>query len=335
MPNILVGYEEKDAFIVDKINEFAPISLDDFTDMLNDDYGHYKPTMIAYISQSLSQYINKNVLETKTYLIDDDKKEKIFNILVDDIYTMKYIRELFSNLGIDINENVFTRANFDSIGYCLRNGYVIKKEYGSINKYLDIKSKTDSIIKIDIDLLKSGVIYNTINDYCKNYNIFKVRNGIYVSKLKMDEEGVDSEYINSMFENLKDKLGDTSYFSVENVKNELEISSISNLGFDDEFIENIIFYNNDISTLRINNHKLFSYINKKPNIETFIEDELEKYRIITISELVDEINEDYSIDLTYDVVRGYVYRLSNVYYSQSLDKLYIDKEDFYKEIYDE
>ena len=107
------------------------------------------------------------------------------------------------------------------------------------------------------------------------------------------------------------------------------------LGFDDEFIENIVFYNSEISTLRINNHKLFSFLKKKMSIQTFIEDEMDKYRSISISDFVNNVNEEYSIDLTYDVVKGYVYGLSNIYYSQILDKLYVDKEDFYKEIYDE
>ena len=61
----------------------------------------------------------------------------------------------------------------------------------------------------------------------------------------------------------------------------------------------------------------------------------DKYRSISIGDFVNNVNEEYSIDLTYDVVKGYVYGLSNIYYSQILDKLYVDKEDFYKEIYDE
>ena len=62
---------------------------------------------------------------------------------------------------------------------------------------------------------------------------------------------------------------------------------------------------------------------------------MEKYRSISISDFVNNINEEYSIDLTYDIVKGYLYGLSNIYYSSILDKLYIDKEDYYKEIYDE
>ena len=126
-----------------------------------------------------------------------------------------------------------------------------------------------------------------------------------------------------------------SVLCYENIKNEISMQNIIELGFDDEFIENIVFYNNDISTLRINNHKLFSFVKKKMSIQSFIEDEMEKYRSISISDFVNNVNEEYSIGLTYDVVKGYVYGLSNIYYSPILDKLYIDKEDFYKEIYDE
>ena len=335
MPNFLVGYEDKNKFLIDKINEYAPISIDDFVDMLHDDYGHYKPTMFAYIGQYLSEYIHNNVLETATYLIDSDIHEKLINNLHDDIYSTKFIKDLFVEYGIDISKNVFTRTNFDSIGYCFRNGYIIKKEYSSINKYLEIKSNQNSIIRIDTDLLKCGSIYNAINDYCKSYNIFKVNNGLYISKLMMNENGINILKISEIIKEMKNVFSDMIYFSVENIKNEINIQNIIDLGFDDEFIENIVFYNSDISTLRINNHKLFSFLKKKMSIQTFIEDEMDKYRSISIGDFVNKVNEEYSIDLTYDVVKGYVYGLSNIYYSQILDKLYIDKEDFYKEIYDE
>lgn len=335
MPNFLVGYEDKNEFLIDKINEYAPISLEDFVDMLHDDYGHYKPTMLAYIGQYLSQYLNDNILETTTYLIDNDIREKLVKNLHDDIYSTKYIKDLFVEYGIDISKNVFTRTNFDSIGYCFRNGYIIKKEYGSINKYLEIKSNQNTIIRIDSDLLKCGTIYNTINDYCRSYNIFKVNNGLYISKVMMNDKGINRLKINDIIKEMKNQFSDMTYFSVENIKNEISMQNIIELGFDDEFIENIVFYNNDISTLRINNHKLFSFVKKKMSIQSFIEDEMEKYRSISIGDFVNNVNEEYSIDLTYDVVKGYVYGLSNIYYSPILDKLYIDKEDFYKEIYDE
>ena len=335
MPNFLVGYEDKNKFLVDKINEYAPISLDDFVDMLHDDYGHYKPTMFAYIGQYLSEYLNGNILETTTYLIDDDIRDKLINNMHDDIYSTKFIKDLFVEYGIDISKNVFTRTNFDSIGYCFRNGYIIKKEYSSINKYLEIKSNQNSIIRIDTDLLKCGSIYNAINDCCKNYNIFKVNNGLYIPKLMMNEKGINRLKISEIIKEMKNVFSDTIYFSVENIKNEINIQNIIDLGFDDDFIENIISYNSDISTLRINNHKLFSFFKKKMSIQTFIEDEMDKYRSISIGDFVNNVNEEYSIDLTYEAVRGYVYGLSNIYYSQILDKLYVDKEDFYKEIYDE
>ncbi len=151
----------------------------------------------------------------------------------------------------------------------------------------------------------------------------------------MNEKGINRLKISEIIKEMKNVFSDTIYFSVENIKNEINIQNIIALGFDDDFIENIVFYNNDISTLRINNHKLFSFLKKKMSIQAFIEDEMDKYRSISISDFVNNVNEEYSIDLTYDVVKGYVYGLSNIYYSQILDKLYVDKEDFYKEIYDE
>ena len=166
MPNFLVGYEDKNEFLIDKINEYAPISLDDFVDMLHDDYGHYKPTMFAYIGQYLSEYLNGNVLETATFLIDNDIRDKLANNLHDDIYSTKYIKELFVEYGIDISKNVFTRTKFDSIGYCFRKGNIIKKEFNSKTKQYVFKEEPkelaviykDDSIKTDIEAMFNDII---------------------------------------------------------------------------------------------------------------------------------------------------------------------------------
>ena len=257
--------------------------------------------------------------------------------------TEKYLNKINYTTGITLNiESLdkqskieYTIARTKDIKNIIISKYDDEELTSSINKYLEIKSNQNSIIRIDTDLLKCGSIYNTINDYCKSYNIFKVNNGLYIPKLMMNEKGINRLKISEIIKEMKNVFSDTVYFSVENIKNEINIQNIVDLGFDDEFIENIVFYNSEISTLRINNHKLFSFLKKKMSIQTFIEDEMDKYRSISISDFVNNVNEEYSIDLTYDVVKGYVYGLSNIYYSQILDKLYVDKEDFYKEIYDE
>ena len=58
-----------------------------------------------------------------------------------------------------------------------------------------------------------------------------------------------------------------------------------------------------------------------------------QYSKITISDISREILRKYQINISIEKVREFVLNIEDVFYSDILEKVYIDKEDYYKEIY--
>lgn len=258
-------------------------------------------------------------------VLDSLKKE-----LSSDIYTIKYFESLLSwyNIWLKQYEDLLLY-----LWYLMKTWYIIKKEYKNFKGYLSNKIKSDAIIRIDKDILDLN--YNIVSSFCREFKLFKVKNDLYLSWVKMAENGIDLLYINNFFDTLKSSFWTTKFFSIKNVRDKISLEKFDQLWFNDDFVENIIFYWNWVYTLRLNNQKIFTYVVEKPTKYDFIESEMEKYSSIYLSEFVENVSKWYGLDLDYDIIKYYMSWVKSIYYNSTLDKLYRTKQDFYNEIYND
>ena len=56
MPNILIGYTNKEDFFKDKMTELSPLSVSEFLQILRKDYGHREDTMLSYLILDFKEY---------------------------------------------------------------------------------------------------------------------------------------------------------------------------------------------------------------------------------------------------------------------------------------
>lgn len=334
MPNFLVGYYEKEQFITDKIKELSPISVNEFIDILHDDYGHKKPTMLAYITSTFSQYITANWFNVETIRLAENDINILKGKLFMDIYSYEEIQSIFSELGYVDDSEIITSFNMDCLGYKLKSGFAIKKEYSGIYSYLEEKANSKDIIRINDDLRKCGAIYNALNYYCTELKLFKITDNAYVSIAKLEELGITKKEILEFIKQIEETYQDTDYFSINNIAADFNLSRFYDIGFDDTFVESLICTRSTISTLRINNEKLFSLNMKNLTIKKFMEDMVSKYRSISLESLEEEISKNYQIMIPEDKLKGYLYG-TDIFYSNILEKIYLDKNDYYEEVYDE
>ena len=334
MPNFLVEYHEKDDFILDKIREYSPILVSDFVDIMYEEYGHKKATMLAYLTSYFDSYIKNGLFDIETISIKDDDLLLLSNKLKRDIYTINEIEEILRDNGYSDPSQVITNRNFVKLGYRIRGSYIIKSQYGNIYYYFDNKIENEEMIKIEEDVAKVGAIYNALAYYCKQLKLFKMTDNIYITYKKLSSLGVTNEVLVGIINNIRDTFCDRDYFSINNVLNEIDCSIFDSLGLPDNFMEDIIFYLDDIKTLRINNNRLFSFTKKSMTISNFMYDMVNKYSSISLDDLEKEIMKNYQISIPFDRLRGYLYS-TDIFYSDILGKIYSDKNNYYEEVYNE
>ena len=334
MPNFLVEYRNKDDFIIDKIREYSPITINDFVEMLYEEYGHKKATMLSYLTSNFTQYIKNGFFDIETICLTESELLPLKNILKKDIYSLEEVKKILEENGFDDFNPVLTNRNLYKLGYKLRGSYVIKNEFGGIYGYFDKKISNELIIRFEDYIAKIGPIYNAIGYYCRQLKLFQVADYIYITDLKLEQLGVYKDDLISLIDNIRNTFFDKDYFSVYNVITEIDCSKFEELGLNEKFIEEIVFYLDDIKTLRINNNRLFSFNKKTLSISNFMYDMVNKYSSISLDDLEKEILMNYQINVPFEKLRSYLYS-TDIFYSDILGKIYSDKNNYYEEVYDE
>ena len=334
MPNFLVGYTSKDEFLLDKLKEFSPININEFIEMLYEDYGHKKNTMLSYLTSNFNVHLNNNTFNVVSKKLDDLQIERLKQHLINPIYSLEYLeRFLKDNNYEDINE-IITNYNLNFIGYKLKNGFIISAEYSGVYQYFDMISEREDIVKLDDDLVKSAVIYNSLNYYCAENKLFKISNTIYITKRKMNSIGIKEEDIVKFRMDVRERYFDCDYFSVNNIIDELDVNLFVSKGLTTSFIENLIYSIPEVHTLRIDNNRLFTFKKGNISIKGFMIDMIYKYRNISLYSLNCEIEKNYQIKVSEEKLRGYLYG-TDIFYSNIMNKIYLDKNDYYEEVYNE
>lgn len=334
MPNFLVGYKDKDEFILDKLKEYSPIEINEFINILYEDYGHKKMTILSYLTSNFNTYLYNNIFRIESKKLDENQVEKLKTQLTKPIYSIEYLKIILEKNGYNNISEIITNYNLSFINYKLKSGFIMSNKFTGLYQYFDFASENEEIIKLDEDLMKCGAIYNAVNYVCKEHKLFKINNTIYVTKKKFISLGITQQDILDFVENIKNNYFDKDYFSVYNVMNDINVDIFTSRGLTETFIENLTNSIIEISTLRIDNNKLFTYKKGNISIKRFMEDMAYKYNKMSLYELESKIEENYQINISEEKLRGYLYG-TEIFYSNIMNKIYIDKKDYYEEVYNE
>ena len=212
------------------------------------------------------------------------------------------------------------------IGYKIRSSYILRKDYDSFEEYyIELSKKSDFIPNENI--LNSSTYNISIKKIEKNYDIVSISDKEFITITKLKKLGINKEMLNIFCNDIYDSFRNINYFTIYNIKNVIDTSWIEDNGFDDIFYECLVETINNIKYLKINNQKIYSLIDESINIDDIINEFMIEDSIY-IDELIELIKEKYGINISYDKL---IY--SDKFYSKELNKLYLNKECYYKEVY--
>ena len=326
MPNFSLGGIDKYNFTLNKINELAPISINDFLDFMEKNYGHKSNTFLSYLMVEFNDYINGNFIDSDVIEINDELILKLKKILTEPIYSLDLVRDILKANGYSNINEIITKNSMYKIGYKIRSSYILRKDYDSVEEYFTELSKTNDFIPNE-NILTSSTYNVSIKKVEKNYDIFLISDKEFITYKKLSELGITKEMINKFCSDVFSSFKNVNYFTIYNIKNMIDTFWIEDNGFDDVFYECLVETIDKIKFLRINNQKIYSFIDDNVQIEDIVNEFMVEEGIY-VDELIDDIKEKYGIDVSSDKL---IY--SDKFYSRELNKLYLNKECYYKEVY--
>ena len=326
MPNFSLGEIDKSTFTLNKINELAPISINDFLDIMEKNYGHKQNTFASYLTSNFSDYINGSFIDSAATEITDSLILKLKELFIKPIYSLDLVKDILIENGYTNISEIITKNNIYKIGYKIRSSYILRKDYDSVEDYyIELSKKLDFIPNENI--LTSSTYNVSIKRVEKKYDIVLISDQEFITYKKLLQLGITKEMINKFCNDIFISFKNINYFTVYNIKKIIDTTWIEDNGFDDIFYECLVETIDNVKYLRINNQKIYSFIDD--NVE--VEDIINEFMIedsIYVDELIDDIKEKYGIDVSPDKL---IY--SDKFYSRELNKLYLNKDCYYKEVY--
>lgn len=331
MPNFSIDGITKNEFIEEKIKEFAPISVSDFVDMLETEYGHKASTMMSHITSNFQKYIDNGIIKSNISILPDYEIEKIKYLLRKPIYNIDDLKELLISNNYNNIDEIITSPNMYKMGYRIRSSYICKKDIGSIEEYFKNLANENDFIAND-NFLKNSTYSTMIKRVERSLDIFLISNEEYITIKKLNSLGITKKDIVDFCENVKEKFKDIEYFTLANIRDLLEIGKLDDYGFDDIFLENIIGNIDNITYVKFSNNKIFSFVNESIDSKKFVLDSIGNRISIFVDELQNELMEHYGIEVAPEKIKNAIID-TDMYYSDELSKIYQNKDYYYEEVF--
>ena len=331
MPNFSINGIDKNDFFKEKIKELSPISLNDFLEIMESEYGHKSSTLSAYITVTFYDYLDSGVLKSDIIVLPDYEIEKIKYILKNPIYNLDDLKVLLKDSGFDNVDDIISNANMYKIGYRIRSSYVIKKEINSVEDYLrETVNKNDFVP--NYNFLKNYTYSGIMKKIEKTFDIFLISNDEYITIKKLNSLGIFKEDIVQFCESVKSVFKKSEYFTLFNVREMIDINKLDDFGFDDIFFENIIGNIDNNTCTKFSNNKIFSFVNVSFDSKKFVLDNIGSRISISIDDLQSELLYKYGINVTQERIKNAIID-TEMYYSDELNKIYQNKEYYYEEVF--
>lgn len=333
MPIISIGKTDRDEQVKELLLEENPIKKEDFAEKYETVYGVKKESVLANFLNCIENYLDRKgnyVLVEE--VLNNEELNMLSEVLNKNLYTMNQARKIF----IEIFPNkvkYFNTYNLKKIGFSLSKNIIYKNEYGSLEKFIENYFKENKIVDFggDFSILFLNRAFNqVIPELQRKYQIIEFDKNKYISIEKINEIGYSINEI-------KDFINKAIEYSEENFftlfwleKNEFE-HKIFDMGFDSYFYENILRYDERIKWFKIGNTMVF----KKDNISItsnrliswFISSSLK----MDVYDLLNILSREYNIKLEKNKLIA-IARNVGLFYSEIKEKIYIDYDEYFKEI---
>ena len=333
MPHFYINKKNKNSFLIEQAKKYSPISIDELTKILYDSYGLDEGTMKSSLFSVLSPYIvENNVIDMQTELLSCEEKEHLQKNLTEDIYTIKELNDILFSLGYLPNK-VLKRHNCLQIGYMLYADFLISTRFGSVVNYLNYIVETKEIISANDNIYKLPTIYQQMLNLQKEMKIFKITADFWITVKKLESIGISKINIKSFIDEVIFLFKNKDFFSIYNVLNEIDYSIFERKGLSEVFLENILMSIPQINILKISHNILFSFTFKSITINSFVRYLIEQFGRITLLDLSKEITQRYQLKISIEKLRKIVITFDDIFYSDILEKIYLDKNEYYEEVY--
>lgn len=329
-PEFTVGDYNKKDFIKEFIAEFSEQPVNSLVDYLYAEYGFRKNTMLTYITSNFREYINKDRIVYVSDASHQNVEIDLASIIYEPVYLKSEVVKQLKTIGLKLNTVMLSR-----LGYYMTGNIIFKKKFGNVSRALSSIIGSDDIWRRGTSPLEqSNEMTMHLSSLERKRKLVVLDENIYARTSFLDRSGIGIDLIESYVKSIYHFLPEKHYFSLQSLDLNNFKHTLIDFGFEPIFYERLISTSDLFNPVNRNSPVLFAKGVETPvNLSKFFRSELESNSNgIDIYDLRDSIKEKYKIEFDIYTIQ-YRSQQSGAYYSQHMEKLYINKEKYLDEVY--
>lgn len=333
MPEFCVNNISKEDFLLELFFERAPISIEEFLEYAEHQYGLKQSSMRSLLSSDYSDFIHEGVIRVDYEEIPLEELKKLKEILTEPVHTIDEIVQKGKLFDKDFHNRFMNNYTLEKCGYCIRGQFVTLQIVTNIDKYFrEVILSSDYFENTKIPIYRTSTYLNVMYNLERNLDIIKVEKDMYITFKKLNEVGITKEQMLNFREEAINYFNKDEYFTLSKLRNKGFDHELEDYGFEDVFYERIIWGDDDIRSIPLATNAIYKKTNQDLSLKGFISEYMEKFYSINIYKFLEYFEKEYGLHLNIGKVIS-IFRNSQMYYSEELAKLYLDAEIFYEEIY--
>lgn len=336
MPMIHFGRFDRNSAIFDLIVENSPISAEELCAILHDEYGFNEAVSMGTYLVPFAEYYHQGFYSVDQKEMSPDRRSALSASLDNDFYYLDEVRKQYKLLFADANLEEINPMNLKRMGFSVFSRYVLKN-YPSLDAYF-----TDLLTKEEVtDFAQLRLRYGYVVTFSQSLvtlkrakEVFEFEPNHLVSIRRIKKLGVSKEDLNAFCNQVYEFVEDRS-FNIRSLMEEGFASPLFELGFSDMFYNDILSMDGRFYYSSFYKTTVLSKKKKDIVMSTFLKEVVSENNGIDVYDLISELEHRYGcvVPDRWDLI--YSAQQAGCYHDKIMDRLYVSKDAYYKDVYAE
>lgn len=330
-PEFVKGELTKREYVLSELKEFNGKSVDVFTSYMNENFGFNIDSLTSFILTEFTSNIHNRTIFFK----EETPNNKLTFLKVPLTEELYEKNEFYGIVSQTFSPSMISEQLIFELGYVEKGNIVISKKYRSAFSALENYILSNEIFTVENRaLFKTNEYYNVIQKLERDLKILKVSDTSYIKIEYLEQKGFDKNRFLQFISRVNDFTHEGEYFSIISLINNGFSDRLLEDGFELISLDRLISVSDKVKAVSVGFPNIYCRSEVKRNLNDFLLDELLKCGSANVESFIDGLNSKYGLSLDEYNVRTRLIDMG-AYYSNASNKIYILKEDYLNEGYDE
>lgn len=333
-PIICFGTFNRSDAVFDLLVENAPISNLDLAELVHQEYGFERETVLANMLPEFAPYYHKGMYTIDQKEMSKEHMQQLAQTLTEPFYYLGELKNIYSRLFPMADVEEINPYNLKCMGFQIFSRCALQN-YPSLENYFNELLTKDDVFDCKPYRKRYGMVVSfsgKLVELRRSMELIEFAPDQYIHFRKLQSIGVTKEQIREFCDDVYDFVDQNGYFSAKSIREDGFKSELYDLEMEDWFYANLLFSDSRFSYGLMFGCPILYKGNLDITIKSFLYDKIQTARSFDILELISLLEAHYGcrkIERT-DIL--YKLEGTGVFYDKILDRLYVNADLYYQEL---